>query len=333
MTASGAGLLLVCLAGILQGSFLVPAKGIRKWSWENYWLIFSVTAYLICPWILAFATIPRLLEIYRGASPAALLSVAVFGVGWGVGAVTFGLGVDAIGLALGFATILGIAATAGTLIPLMIAPPAGFSFQQGCIVGIALLLMLAGVAVCSLAGKWKETSSADRRYRQGIIICIVSGLLSSCGNLGFAFGADITHRAEALGVAAAIAPNALWTLLTLPLFLCNAGFALLRLRSKGTLAAFRHGPVARNFWFSVSMGVMWMGGIALYGNGARRLGDLGSSLGWGILMSSMVLMANALGLLTHEWRGAPPAATRQLTGGVFLLVIAIAGLAYANRLH
>jgi hypothetical protein len=75
---------------------------------------------------------------------------------------------------------------------------------------------------------------------------------------------------------------------------------------------------------------MWMAGIALYGSGAGRLGPLGASLGWGILMSSMVLVANAFGIATGEWADAPAASKRQLALGVLLLVIAIAGLGYVN---
>ncbi len=99
------GLCLVLCAGVFQGSFLLPAKWMRQWAWENYWLLFAATAYLACPWLLAVATIPRLGEIYAGATAGSLGAVALYGTGWGIGAVTFGLGVDAMGLALGFAVI------------------------------------------------------------------------------------------------------------------------------------------------------------------------------------------------------------------------------------
>src|SRR5579871_6175936 len=105
---------------------MAPSKGMRGWAFENYWLFFAVTAYLICPWLLAFSTIPHLVEVYAGTSTASLLAVGVYGAGWGIGAVTFGLGVDALGLALGFALILGVSATTGTLVPLLVQPPARF---------------------------------------------------------------------------------------------------------------------------------------------------------------------------------------------------------------
>ncbi len=333
MPEIGPGLALVLLAGVFQGSFMLPTKGMRGWAWENYWLLFAATAYLVCPWLLALVTIPRLFEVYSGATLSSLVSVGVYGAGWGVGAVTFGLGVDALGLALGFAVILGVAATTGTLVPLLVRPPARFSAAQAVLTAASLLLMLAGVAVCSWAGKWKEQEGAPRSYRRGVLICLASGLLSACGNQGFAFGAAISGRARDLGVSAEAAQNTLWTLLTLPLFLCNAGYALYLLQRNRTAARYRSPGSSRRVLLAIAMGVMWMAGIGLYGAGATKLGRLGPSLGWAILMSSMVLVANLLGLATGEWKASPRPARQKLACGVGLLIVAIAGLAWANGLQ
>ena len=89
----------------------------------------------------------------------------------------------------------------------------------------------------------------------------------------------------------------------------------------------------RFFALAFLMGVVWMAGIGLYGAGARKLGDLGPSLGWAILMSSMVLVANVLGVLTGEWRGAPRVAQRRLWLGISILIAAISCLGYANHLQ
>jgi L-rhamnose-H+ transport protein len=326
------GLVLILLAGVCQGSFMLPTKGMRGWAWENYWFIFAVTAYLVAPWLLAFATIPRLWDVYAGANGSTLISVAVFGVAWGVGALTFGLGVDALGLALGFAVILGTTALFGTIVPLIATPPPNFSRTQAAITAISLLLMIGGVAMCSIAGKWKESNAAVKKsYRRGLLICLVSGLLSSCGNLGLVFGRQITTRAEELGVPAHLAPNAVWTLLTLPLFLCNAGYALYLMRKNSSGQNYRSSHAARCFALAVSMGVLWMAGFSLYGMGARRLGDLGQSLGWAMLMSIIVLVANGLGIAAGEWRSAPAASKRQLAVGVLILICAVTGLGFANR--
>jgi L-rhamnose-H+ transport protein len=325
-----AGIGLVLLGGLFQGSFMAPSKAIRGWAWENYWLIFAVTAYLVCPWLLAVFTIPRLAEVYAGAGLRPILAAVLFGSGWGAGAVTFGIGVDALGLSLGFAIILGMAATAGTLVPLLLQSSGNLSPGFALAIAVCLLLMLAGVAVSSFAGAWRESKEGRRNYARGVAICVASGLLSACGNLGFAFGADLPARARQMGVSESAAQSALWTLLTLPLFACNAGYALLLLRRNETFRRFRTPQSGRSFLLAVSMGVLWMAGIAAYGAGATKLGSLGKSLGWAILMSAMVFVANLLGIATGEWKGAPRFALQRLAAGILLLLVAIGGLAFVN---
>ena len=325
------GMVLVLAGGLFQGSFMFPSKFMKGWEWENYWLVFAATAYLLCPWAVALATVPRLAEIYSGVSARAFGSAALFGAGWGLGALTFGLGVNAVGLALGFAVIVGVAAVAGMLIPL-IAAPAAVSGRQFGLALAAAAVMLAGVAVCSLAGRWRDTGGAGSRgYARGLALCVASGLLSACGNLGFAFGTEVLRRAESLGVLPQYATTALWTLLTFPLFLCNAGYAVHLLVRNRTMGRYRHVSAGKLAALAVSMGLMWMAGMTLYGMGATKLGPLGSSVGFAILMSTMVLVANALGLATGEWSEAPPAARRQLWAGIGTLVGAIVLLGYANR--
>jgi L-rhamnose-H+ transport protein len=231
-----AGLALVLLGGVFQGSFMYPSKHIKGWAWENYWLIFATTAYVACPWIIAALTVPRLPEVYSGLAPGPVVSTLIFGFGWGLGAVLFGLGVDALGMALGFAVILGITATAGTVIPLIViarqlhrtpGPPA------------AARIDALRVVICSFAGRWKEHSAANLHrgsYTRGLAICIGSGLLCACGNLGFAFGADISRRAQSLGATEHLAVNALWVVLVFPMFLCNSGYSAWLLHKNGTAA-------------------------------------------------------------------------------------------------
>lgn len=325
------GLLAVLGAGVLQGSFMLPMKWTGRWAWENTWLVFASTAYLLCPWLLVLSTMPRIFEIYGGLGARTVLVTIAFGFGWGLGAVTFGLGVAALGMALGFAVILGTAAVAGTLIPLAILPQAPWPASRILVTAGSLLLMLAGVAVCSFAGKWKERAGEARDYRKGLLLCVASGLLSSCGNLGFVYGSEIIDRAQALGVPSELAPNAVWSLLTLALFLCNAGYAVLLLRRNRTAALFAKPGTRPYILYGALMGVLWMGGFVFYGPGARALGDLGPSLGWAILMSTTVLAANLLGLATGEWAGAPPSARTRLFLGLGLLLLAVAGLGYSNR--
>jgi L-rhamnose-H+ transport protein len=182
------GWIYVLAAGLCQGSFMLPMKCTKAWAWENTWLVFAVTAYLICPWLFVFATVPGVTAIYSDASPGRIALVIGMGFLWGLGALTFGLGVDAIGFSIGFAVILGVAACSGTLVPLLFLNPQLLDKVSLLITGLSLSVMLGGVAMCSVAGHWRESPNEQRNYRTGVLICVASGLLSSCGNVGFVLG-------------------------------------------------------------------------------------------------------------------------------------------------
>lgn len=328
------GLAIVLIAGLFQGSFMLPTKWMNGWAWENYWLIFASVAYLISPWLLALATVPHLAQVYAGATPGTFAIILVFGFAWGLGALTFGLGIDAVGLALGFSVILGTAASAGALLPLIVRPPEHIAAAQVYLTFAAIAIMLAGVSVCSYAGRWKESRQQTKRqsYAAGIALCLASGLFSAGGNLGFVFGSEVASRAQTLGAPSYLAGNAVWTLLAIPLFICNAGYSGILLFRNGTAACYSAAGAARRCFLAFLMGAMWMAGISLYGVGARRMGAMGTSVGWAVLMSSMVLVANILGLASGEWTCAPRRSRRHLMTGLVLLLAAIAALGYTNRL-
>lgn len=332
------GYLLVLAAGILQGSFMLPMKYARRWAWENTWLVFSATAYLVWPWLFALLTIPHLRAALGSISGHSLAVVLLFGVGWGLGALTFGLGVDKLGIALGFTVIVGLAASAGTLIPMIVLSPGKLVQTQGLLTMAALLLVLAGIALCSWAGKLRspqESASSggpQKSFSLGLVICIASGLLSSCGNLGFAFGGEVIQKAIEHGAAESLAGNSLWALLTAPLFVCNAGYCVWLLKKRGTSNQFFQTGTGPYWLLGVLMGFLWIAGFVCYAPGTRRLGSLGTSVGWSIMMSAMVITANLWGFLTGEWRGAGSRARRIVFSGVAILILAICVIGYSNHM-
>ncbi len=118
-SATDYGLSVIVLSGILQGSVLFPMKYLRKWPFENIWLLFSTFAYLVLPQVFALATIPHLVSAFEHTSTATMERTVLFGLGWGLAVVTFGLGCERVGLAIGYAIILGLGASIGSLVPLI----------------------------------------------------------------------------------------------------------------------------------------------------------------------------------------------------------------------
>src|ERR1035438_6737698 len=119
MNSAGFGFLLLVVAGLMNASFAVPMKYTRRWSWENTWMVWTFFALVLLPALVAFLTLPDLAAVYRTSSFTMLWHVVVFGAGWGLAQVFFGIAVNAIGIALTFSLVLGTSAAMGALIPML----------------------------------------------------------------------------------------------------------------------------------------------------------------------------------------------------------------------
>lgn len=335
------GMILVLVAGLLQGTFMLPTKYTKKWNWENTWLSFSSMAYLLFPWGIALLTVPDLKQILAETSDATLARALLFGFGWGLGCLTFGLGIDYLGLSLGFAIILGLTASIGTLVPLVILSPEKLASAQGALVLTGVVVMLVGISVCAWAGKQRESamsaslegrgSSLKKSYAPGLVLCILSGVLSACGNLGFAFGSEMTLVAIRWRTPEQYASVPLWAVIMVPLFVCNVAYALFLVIRNHSFAKFQLPRTGHYYLLTASMGLMWLVGMLVYGVGANKLGRIGPSIGWAALMASVVIVANLWGLLTGEWRGTGTRPVRTMSGGVFVLILAILIIGLSNK--
>jgi len=102
------GPLLSLLADTLLGTFAWPMKRIKLWQWENARLMHSAWALILVPWTWAFQTVPDLFSVYPTLPFSVLLSIFLFGSGWRIASIGFGIGLNKLGLALGTAIALGL---------------------------------------------------------------------------------------------------------------------------------------------------------------------------------------------------------------------------------
>ena len=152
------GLAAVVLAGMLQGLFAVPMKYAPRWNYENIWLIFSLVGMVVLPWMLTTATVPHLVEVYSLSLMPVLVRIADFGLCWGIGSALAGLGMNLLGIGLGMAIILGLSASLGSLIPLLILSPQQLHTSQGRTYLVGTAIMLAGIAFCARAGMLRDAA-------------------------------------------------------------------------------------------------------------------------------------------------------------------------------
>src|SRR5271157_2975319 len=152
------------LGGLASGSFYVPYRFVRRWSWETYWLAGGVFSWIIAPWLIGSLLTNNLLKVLGEAPAVCLFWVYFWGVMWGLGGLTFGLTMRYLGMSLGMAVALGYCAAFGTLMP----PIFHGEFmtkvlgtQSGLFILAGVGVCLAGIAVSGLAGMSKESEMSE----------------------------------------------------------------------------------------------------------------------------------------------------------------------------
>lgn len=338
MNETSAGMALLILAGAMNGSFTLPMKFTKKWNWENTWLAWTFFALIFCPPILAFFTIPRLGDVYAGTGIGAAIQVALFGAGWGIAQVLFGLAVDSIGIALTFSIVLGLSAAVGSLVPL-------FQFHSdrvftrggmGIIAGVAIVLV--GVTLCAIAGRKREAvtqsaeHSVERSYGKGLLSALLCGFGAAFVNLGLAFGRPLIDGARSLGASPLWAPNAAWLPLMLAGAIPNLAYCIYLMRKNHSANQYGRQGTACYFFLAALMAFFWFVSTQLYGMASERLGALGPVLGWPSFMSLIVITANAWSLTTGEWKNTGKQPLGFMLAGVATLVLAVFVIGLASRL-
>ena len=329
------GFLLVMLAALLQGTFVLPMTLVRQWSWEHTWATFSLLGMLVFNWIITLLLVPNIFAVYSAAPARDLCILALFGLGWGVGAVLFGLGMERLGMALGYPVIMGLIASLGALIPLLVFFPQTLFTGRGLVLLAGTGLVILGISLCSIAGSRRAPDAArsaagPSAFRIGLAIAIFAGVLSCLPNVGMTFGENVVGGAASLGVSPASSGDTVWALLFTLGCIANLAYCLYLMISKHTLGQYFNRETPRNLALSAAMALMWIGSFYLYGAGAAKLGRWGAVAGWPLFISLSIVVGNLWGLWRGEWQGTPPLARRMLNRGLLVLIVAVITVALSN---
>lgn len=330
------GLLIIAVGAFCQSSSYVPINKIRKWSWESYWLIQGVFAWLIFPFLGALLAVPQghgLFELYASAPKEVLLTM-VFGVLWGVGGLTFGLSMRYLGVALGQSIALGTCAGLGTIMgPVLLdvffpEMDAMSSLTASVLIGVGVTLL--GIAIIGIAGGMKSASLSeeekkeavkDFNFPKGLVIALLAGFMSGCFNVGLEFGKDLNFG-ELTDPMFRTLPATL--LVTVGGFLTNAVYCLYQNARNRTFGDYADGKLwASNILFCALAGLLWYSqffGLSL----GRSFFDAGSSLdtlAFCILMALNVIFSNVWGIILKEWKGCSKKTIFVLIIGIAVLII------------
>lgn len=336
----GLGIAIVIVAALLQGSFMVPMAYVRTWKWENSWAVFTLLGMFVFNWILAIWTIPSLGSVYSSVPMTAILIQVLFGLLWGIGAVCFGLGMAAVGFALGYAVIMGLVLGLGAFIPLALLQPTEIATPKGMLILLGLAVVLVGIAVCGRAGIRKEREQGTRAGEitrtstlsigAGLLVCLLAGIFSCFPNVGFAFSKPLVNAATRLGAEERWVGNAVWAILFTFGGLVNLAYCGYLFQKNRSLALFGNQGLVRNVLLVALMAAMWIGSFALYGLGAQFMGEWGPVVGWSVFIALSIGVASLWGIAQGEWRDTSSATRRWMFTGLAVIAAAILVLAFAS---
>jgi L-rhamnose-H+ transport protein len=353
------GVIFHFIGGFASGSFYMPYKKVKGWSWESFWIVGGLFSWLIVPPLAAALTIPGFMDIITGSTSSVLGSTYLMGLLWGIGGLTYGLGVRYLGVALGSSIILGLCSVFGALVPSVyyyFYPAEGkdtivdlLTTTWGQFVMLGLLLCIVGIVISGKAGAMKDkdlggthtdASGSEYQLTRGLIFAVISGVLSACFSFGIEAGSSMGATANELWKAAnpsetgeflyrnnVIFVVILWGGLTTNLIWC----LILNMKNKSfgdyTNA---QSPLLKNYLLCALGGTMWFLQFFFYGMGESKMGNGPSS--WILHMSFIILVANSWGLLTKEWTGVKKQTLTTIAAGIITIIISVLIVGYGNSL-
>jgi len=333
------GILFHSLGGGASGSWYMPYNWVKQWRWEIYWITGGIFSWLIMPFLAVILTIPDWQGILHASSGSVIRNTYIMGLLWGVGGLTYGLAIRYLGMSLGNSVLLGITSVVGSLgLPVLrnipgIAEiiPAGLSFTDlfssagGRIVILGIVILLAGIILSGYAGikkdkdlgHIKEGVNIEFSLSKGLIIAVISGVLSAF----FSFGIDAGKEMATVARTMAVEQNyaflteeggnfkylfenniiffvILWGGLTTNVIWTTA--LILKNKTGGDFVD-RNTPLLRNYLFCALAGTTWFLQFFFYGMGETKIGNGASS--WTLHMATIILTANLWGFYRKEWKG------------------------------
>jgi L-rhamnose-H+ transport protein len=336
------------LGGLASGSFYVPYRGVKRWSWETYWLVGGFFSWIIAPWVMGLLMTNDLTGVLHQAQFSTLLWCYFWGVLWGFGGLTFGLTMRYLGMSLGMAMVLGYCAAFGTLMP-PIFDGKFASMVLGTVSGRVILLgvgvCMAGIAIAGRAGMSKEREMSKEQkqevikefnLKKGVLVATFSGVMSACFSYGLRAGDPIKELALQHGT------TTLWQGLPVLVPVLLGGFTtnfiwcvLLNFRNHSGHEYFTSrkskAPMLPNYLFSMLAGTTWYFQFFFYTMGETQMGIYKFS-SWTLHMASIIIFSSLWGIGLHEWRGASARTKSLLALSIAVLIASTVVVGYGNYL-
>jgi L-rhamnose-H+ transport protein len=319
-----------------------PQKAVKGWSWQTYWLAQAFICWFALPLIVAYLTIPQVMQVLKEAPASAMQRSFLLGMAYGVGGTAFGIAIRYVGFSLTYAIAVGISCVLGTLLPPLVNGTLDDVMRSNgaafLITGVAMGAI--GIALCGVAGRNKEKDIAKNEndktefsLAKGLPLCLLAGILSALYGFSLDQGQPIADVAAKYG-AGNFQGNVIYIFSNSGAFLTTLLYCLYLHRKEKTF--YQYGTaggnnLSSNYLLSILTGILWYGQFFFYGLGHVRMGQF-KFTSWAIHMIMLVLLSSVAGLIMKEWKNTGVRTKQWLVIALTVLLIAILLLTYGNYL-
>lgn len=285
--------IIILLAGLMNGSFVIPMKFMPQLITERVWQYHCILGLIILPWILLLFISPKAFSHYTLIAPSIWRLIILSGLVFGIGQLCFSYAIKRTGVALSFATNLGVGVIIGSMFVVFYKHL--FFTYHGLLVAIAVLMIILGLAMYFFSSrhhvKASLTQSEKITYYFAWLLAIFAGMASGLQNI--AFIVSISHEQTSFNNV-----NAFWVW---PPFLLAAalpmiiGFGCKIRRENKNLNFFRQTIKIKELLLIMTMDLLFTGSLALYSLGVDGLLHSQLIVAWPMFMVTIVLTTQGWG--------------------------------------
>ncbi len=340
------GIILHSIGGFAAGSFYIPMNFVKKWSWESAWMVLGFSAWIITPIVVAYITVPDLFTVLFEGISSTHYWTFFWGVLWGIGGLTFGLTMRYLGISLGMTIALGFCTAFGTLIPPIFEGTFMSLLQttSGQITTFGVVMSLVGIVVTGRAGFLKEKdldveaqqeTVKEFNLPKGMIIAVISGILSASFAFGLTAGKPIAAVALSHGVQQLFQNNAVLVWVLWGGFTTNMVYVVYMLIKNSTYKDFvaTETSLSKNYIWAIVGGTTWYMQFFFYGMGTTFLGEKYEFASWALHMASIIFFSNVWGMYFKEWKGVSRKTNITLYSGLTIIIISFMIIGMGGSIH
>ena len=339
------GIIFHFIGGFASGSFYIPFKNLKKWSWESGWIVGGVASWILAPWLFGLITVNNMVESIQAADSSVIFYTVLFGILWGFGGLTYGLTMRYLGVSLGVAVALGFCAAFGTLIPPIWEGKMGelLSTNSGLATVAGALVCVVGIGVSGKAGIMKEAEMNKEQQQEnikefdlkkGLMVGTFCGIMSACFAFGLSAGAPIAENAVSHGTDPLFKNNAILPVILIGGFLTNFIWCMIlntRNKSFGDYTN-SEAPLSKNYMWALLAGITWYFQFFFYGMGQSKMGKELDFASWTLHMAFIITVGTLWGLHYKEWAGVSKKTMNMLYLGLGIIIFSTVLIGYGSYL-